>query len=140
MSLFARAKKAKENKKGFTLVELIVVIVIIAILAAILVPSILKWIDKSRNSKILSDARTAYVTTQIFVAEKFEKNVAYTDASIMSEVNAEIGGDTTGTPPTKGVTELTLKTDGNIDTFTYKDESGKWTQYNKATGWSEPTK
>ena len=32
-------KKLKENKKGFTLVELIVVLVIIAILAAMLIPA-----------------------------------------------------------------------------------------------------
>ena len=35
-SIFEKAKRAKENKKGFTLVELIVVLVILAILAAIL--------------------------------------------------------------------------------------------------------
>ena len=33
-------KKLKENKKGFTLVELIVVLVILAILAALLVPAL----------------------------------------------------------------------------------------------------
>ena len=35
------------HKKGFTLVEVIVVLVILAILAAILVPSMVGWIDKA---------------------------------------------------------------------------------------------
>lgn len=43
-------KKLKENnKKGFTLVELIVVLVILAILAALLIPALTGYIDKARN-------------------------------------------------------------------------------------------
>ena len=35
--MIQRLKKAKENKKGFTLVELIVVLVILAILIALII-------------------------------------------------------------------------------------------------------
>lgn len=40
------------SKKGFTLIEIVIVIVIIAILAAILVPSITSWIDRSKVATI----------------------------------------------------------------------------------------
>ena len=42
------AQRKKSNRRGFTLVEVIVVLVILAILAALLIPSMVKWIDKSR--------------------------------------------------------------------------------------------
>ncbi len=37
------------NKKGFTLIETIVVLVILAVLAAILVPSLVGWIDRANE-------------------------------------------------------------------------------------------
>lgn len=46
------------NKKGFTLVEMVIVIVIIAILAAILVPSLLSWVDRANDTKLVSAAKT----------------------------------------------------------------------------------
>ncbi len=73
MSLFAKAKKARENKKGFTLVELIVVLVILAILAAILVPALLGWIDKAKEKQIVLDARSAYLAAQTLASEEYGK-------------------------------------------------------------------
>ena len=51
-------KKFKNNKSGFTLVELLVVIAIIAILAAIIAPNAFKAIEKSKVSKIGGDCKT----------------------------------------------------------------------------------
>ena len=39
------------NKKAFTIVELIVVIVIIGVLAAILIPNLVRYIDKAHVTK-----------------------------------------------------------------------------------------
>ena len=83
MNLFAKAKKARENKKGFTLVELIVVLVILAILAAILVPALLGWIDKAKEKQYVLDARNIYIAAQAIVDEQYAK-----DGTALTTINA----------------------------------------------------
>lgn len=73
MSVFARLKKAREEKKGFTLVELIVVLVILAILAAILVPALLGWIDEAKKKQTVLEARNVYIATQTIADEQYAK-------------------------------------------------------------------
>lgn len=51
---------SKTKKHGFTLIELIVVIAIIAVLAAILVPSLMGYIKKSKRTADISSAKAIY--------------------------------------------------------------------------------
>lgn len=48
------------NRKGFSLVELIVVIVIMLILAAVMVPNVMKYIHQAREAK-LAQVRTTFL-------------------------------------------------------------------------------
>lgn len=62
-------KLKKQSKKGFTMVELIVVIVIILILGAFLVPSLLKYIEKSKHANCRSSMSTMTKEYAIGVAD-----------------------------------------------------------------------
>jgi prepilin-type N-terminal cleavage/methylation domain-containing protein len=52
-------RKLTNNKKGFTLIELMIVIAIIGILAAIAIPNFISYRNKSYCSQSESDARGA---------------------------------------------------------------------------------
>ena len=53
-------KKAKENKKGFTLAELLIVVAIIAVLVAISIPIFTSQLEKAREATDLANIRSAY--------------------------------------------------------------------------------
>ncbi len=95
----------KNNKKGFTLIELIVVIAIIGVLAAILVPAMMGYVKKS---KIRKEDATA-------------KNIQNALASALPELE-EQGWDISKT----GLINLTLliedKTDKVLDLGTPADD------------------
>ncbi len=73
------------NKKlnGFTLVEMIVVVAVIGVLAAILVPSMLGYVNKSRVSSVNSNAKTLSNVASAAVVELAVEGVALpSDTSI----------------------------------------------------------
>ena len=53
-------KKVKENKKGFTLAELLIVVAIIAVLVAISIPIFSSQLEKSRDAVDAANVRSAY--------------------------------------------------------------------------------
>ena len=53
-------KKAKKNKKGFTLAELLIVVAIIAVLVAISIPIFTSQLEKSRDAVTVANLRAAY--------------------------------------------------------------------------------
>lgn len=50
----------KNNKKGFTIVELVIVIAVIAILAAVMIPTFSNVVSKANASAALSAAKNTY--------------------------------------------------------------------------------
>lgn len=66
-----KSNKISKNNKGFTLVEMIVVMLILTVLAAILVPSLLGWIDEAKGKQYVLNARSIYMSAQAIESEKY---------------------------------------------------------------------
>lgn len=62
--------KLKNNKKGFTLVEIIVVLVILAVLAAAAIPTMLGFVEDAKGKAEIANARAAYVACQSIATEE----------------------------------------------------------------------
>ena len=63
------AQKKLNNKKGFTLIEIIVVLVIIGILVAVGMPAMLGFVDEARGKAFATEARMGMVAAQAVVTE-----------------------------------------------------------------------
>lgn len=88
------------NKKGFTLVELVVVIAIIGVLAAILVPSMMGYVKKSRLKTANGNAKTAYNAVSEYLADKETqgelKEATVGDAKTSAEAELSTNGEGKG--------------------------------------------
>lgn len=118
-------KKLKENnKKGFTLVELIVVLVILAILAALLIPALTGYIDKAKNKSIVAETRQTVMAAQTLVDEKYAK----------ADVGADTVkvGDGTGNVTKKEIADLAEVDVNNIGDITVENGKIKTLKYTKS--------
>lgn len=59
----------RKNHNGFTLVELVVVIAIIGVLAALLVPAMLNYVNKSKQQSCNADARLIFNNLAAYASE-----------------------------------------------------------------------
>lgn len=60
-----------KKRSGFTLVELIVVLVILAILAALLIPALTGYIDKSKRDQVVAETRMLHEAVQTVASEAY---------------------------------------------------------------------
>ncbi len=69
MSINTAVTKFRENRGGFTLVELLIVVAIIAILAAIAIPQFTKYRLRAYKTELDSDAKNAYTAAQAYLTD-----------------------------------------------------------------------
>jgi type IV pilus assembly protein PilA len=86
-------KKMLNNKKGFTLIELMIVVAIIGILAAIAIPNFMNYQCKAMQS----EAKTSLGTIRTLQEAYFAEYDTYT--ANLSNLGFELKGDTKYNPP-----------------------------------------
>ena len=111
----------KQNKKGFTLVELLAVIVILAIIALIATPIILGVIDNAKEGAAKSSALGYVDALEKDIALKMVSNTSYNVPTEVSDVAVSVKGSQPSTVSltlSNGlVTSGTIVVDGYTVTF-----------------------
>lgn len=79
----------QNNKKGFTLIELVIVIAILAILALILIPAMSGYIGSANTSKYQADARSIYTAASVSAADPENKDDAARKKATAEKANIE---------------------------------------------------
>lgn len=125
-------KKENMNDKGFSLVELIIVIAIMAILIVVLAPQYLKYVERSRNSTDMQNARTMMTAIETYAADP-QANPPFkgTDAFTLKVENDELTIDGTAkTTASKALSDASLVAVGATTSTDIKCSSRtKWTWY-----------
>ena len=85
----------KNNKKGFTLAELLIVVAIIAVLVAIAIPVFTTQLERSREATDLSNIRAAYAEA---VADYLATGASAEKTATVSSVKQTVSGWTIEDP------------------------------------------
>ena len=116
-------KKAKENKKGFTLAELLIVVAIIAVLVAISIPIFNSQLEKSRDAVTVANIRAAYAqaSTDVLTGSSTSKTEYSSTREVVSKGTQAGLSDLEKELPIAEASKTTLKDSGLGNTpGTYK--------------------
>ena len=86
-------KKLKNNKKGFTLIEIIVVVVILAVLMAVAVPAVMSYLDEADNAKYETLGRSALIAVQTEYAKDYADDHTVDSNNVVSKAITRVCSD-----------------------------------------------
>lgn len=112
----------KNNRKGFTIVELVIVIAVIAILAGVLIPTFAGVTSKAKDSKALQEAKNAYTADLAIL-----NGQVTADQAKDTEINGEKLAGTFDLADDKKSYTYSF-TNGDSITYTYSSATGTWTK------------
>lgn len=147
MKMIQKMRNARENKKGFTLTEMIVVLVIIVILIALLVPTLVGYIDKAKEKSVMAEGKMVLTAAQTVASERYGESKGLTDATdtapgtvtYTNVDNSVTGGDKGAIAklaemPAKGKIEKLEIVEYKVTSIIYSN-GGKTATY-ASTGWT----
>ena len=114
-------KISKENKKGFTLAELLIVVAIIGVLVAISIPIFTTQLEKSEEATDFANIRSAYA--EVVAAALTDPDTAHSATVTTKQTtagwvttNPEVAGVvlTASEAPAKGSVTIAYSTDGKV--------------------------
>ena len=103
----------KNNKKGFTLMEMLIVVAIIAILVAIAIPTFTGSLDKARQAADEANIRAAYADAMSKYLVNPDAAASATTSAMQSSGSATIAGKTISWSKDDEV-EVTVSTTGEV--------------------------
>lgn len=86
----------KNNRKGFTIVELVIVIAVIAILAGVLIPTFSGIVKKAKENAALQEAKNEYTNVYAMAISS--------DGVIAEDDDFDANGNKVDTPAADGIT------------------------------------
>lgn len=103
----------RNNKKGFTIVELVIVIAVIAILAAVLIPTFSNVANKAKDSAAIQNARNTYME----LLEASDEADVDDNLLIFDEANGRYAAVINGQLETEKVSTKSSKEDAVAELF-----------------------
>lgn len=111
----------KMNNKGFSLVELIVVVAIMAVLMAVLVPTLIRNVEKTRVQKDKSAIAEIHHAIELAIAdEEFQNATGTADAVEFTDGTIEVASIFEDDDPSKALAAEVALTVGDVVKLTSK--------------------
>ena len=135
----------KNNRKGFTIVELVIVIAVIAILTAVAAPQYIKYVEKSRVAKDDNNAgsiRTAVETAIVDLNSDADPDndisgdfdIVFDDSGITApdDLQTELAATLGGSFDSSDLNNILTTTQNTNKTYTLKFDDAKFKELVKS--------